>query len=585
MDHTHVRSQLARILASRGFSQAPRLQHFLSFVIEETLLGRGHQLKEYVVGTAVFDKSADFDPRIDASVRVSATKLRQRLEEWYATDGQQERIRIDLPRGSYVPTFGVRAPEGAPPAKPIVRTIAVLPFLNLAHADDAALADGIAEEVMHALTRGRVLRVIARTSAFAWRERQEDVREIGRTLGADVLVQGSVRRLGSRVRVSAQLVNSGDGVTWWSHSWDRDDLNLIDLQEAVSLDIVGALRIEITADQRMRLSQRHTSSAEAFHLYLRGRHATTVSHPEALPAALALFEQARAADPQYPLPLVGIGELCASMAMWGAEPPRALMEKARRAAQDALALEPDLAEGRALLGLVAARYDFDFTGAENHFQRALVLNPSSSTTSVQYALTTLSPLGRLDEALDECARALAIDPVDPYPAGSYHWFSSLAGDDEEAVRELGRMVALQPHEFPTRFVLASVLISAGRAREGAELLDHLMRETGRRPVCLGFQAIALARSRQRERAVAVKDELRLMATQGYVQPMSLALAHAAVGELDDAFAAVDRAFEERDSPLIHLGVERMFGELWHDPRFEHACRRLGVKPHNAVRPA
>lgn len=581
MDQSDVRALLTRVLAGRGFRNAPRLQHFLSFVVDEALHGRAAQLKEYVVGTAVFDKAADFDPRIDASVRVSANKVRQRLDEWYASEGRQERIRIDLPRGSYVPTFAVRTPDAAPPGKPIVRTIAVLPFLNLGQADDAALADGLAEEVMHALTRGRVLRVIARTSAFAWRERREDVREIGRTLGADVIVEGSVRRAGSRLRIAAQLVNSADGVTWWSHTWDCDDHDVIALQDAVSLDIVGALRIEITADERMRLSARHTTSADAFHLYLRGRQTVRTAHPEAYPAALAQFEEARLADPRYPLPLVGIGELCVAMALWGMEPPAALMERARRAALDALSLEPDLAEAIALLGTIAARYDFDFKGAEQHFQRALLLNPSSASTATHYALTTLAPLGRLDEALDEAARARAIDPLDPYPTGCYHWFGSLGGDDDEAVRELTRLVELQPHEFPTRFILASILISADRGAAGAELLEQLMRETGRRPVCLGFQTLALARNGERERAVAVKHELGQMALHGYAQPVTMALAHAAVGEMDEAFGQIERAFAERDSPLIHLGVERMFRELWPDPRFERACQRLGV-PGRAV---
>ena len=244
-----ARAQVARILESRHFAKAERLKRFLRFVTEETLKGLSTEIKETVIGIEVFDRhAATYDPRMDPIVRVQAGRVRAKLADYYAQEGANDRVLVELPRGQYVPRFSVRstasarAPGAPANAEPVARqsnTIAVLPFVNIS-ADPANdyFSDGLTEELINALARLPSVRITARRSAFRFKGTDRDIREIGRLLGAGKIVKGSVRKVDDRLRITVQLVNVADGYQLWSEKYDRTMNDVFALQE----EIAGAIR-------------------------------------------------------------------------------------------------------------------------------------------------------------------------------------------------------------------------------------------------------------------------------------------------------------------------------------------------------
>src|SRR5262245_38858499 len=338
-----VREELARILASAPFATAARARRFLTYVVEQTLAAQTDGIKELVLATEVFDRPASFDPRLDTIVRVEAGKVRKRLDEYYASAGSQSAIRIEIPRGSYVPRIHLRddpsssgtkdgglvhrgsrrrflpgavivavigiafviwgplwdnrAPTATSPA-PLA--IAVLPFDNFS--PDPAneyLADGFAEDLTDALTRIGGIRVASRTSAFTFKGRHADVREIGAKLNVGYVIEGSVRRDGERLKVSAQLVRTDDGYHVWSRAFERDVRDILAVQDEVARAVVSGVQLKLSSGQG---AKPHTPTFEAFDLYLRGVHAMQSN----LDQAEMLLQRSIKADPAYARPYVAL---------------------------------------------------------------------------------------------------------------------------------------------------------------------------------------------------------------------------------------------------------------------------------------
>ena len=320
-----------------------RARRFLTHIVEQTLAGQTDGIKELVLGIEVFDRPADFDPKIDTIVRVEAGRLRKRLEEYYADEGAAAVLRIEVPQGSYVPQFQPRPPVSrlgnrcprlnAPPvvcggyfrnapgcrghlvgesaiSRPRTHcqsSIAVLPFLNLS-ADPANeyFTDGLAEELTDALCNAGALRVASRTSAFFFKGRPSDAHEIGAKLHVAFVVEGSVRKQGGQLKVTAQLIRTDDGYHVWSGSFERQLSDVFKVQQELAGSLVTALQLKLTGAQTRRLKKTHTANHQAFDLYLQGRHVLTSFAPDSLDRAERLFQQSIAADPDYALSYVAL---------------------------------------------------------------------------------------------------------------------------------------------------------------------------------------------------------------------------------------------------------------------------------------
>ncbi len=260
-----ARAALDKLLASKHFAQSDRLTRFLRFTVEHTLQGRAASLKEYLLGVEVFDRKPSYDPRVEPIVRVEARRLRTKLQKYYETDGRDDPLRIELPTGSYAPVF--RRPEASAAPAATQQSLAVLPFLNLSSdPDNEYFSHGLTEELIHALTKVEGLRVVA---ALQLKGKAHDVRQVGQQLGVGAVLQGSVRRSGDRLRVTAQLIQVSDGAYLWSETYERRMKDVFAIQDEISRAIVDTLRIRLGARPEAPLVRCHTHNLEAYQLYLK----------------------------------------------------------------------------------------------------------------------------------------------------------------------------------------------------------------------------------------------------------------------------------------------------------------------------
>jgi serine/threonine-protein kinase len=417
-----VEDALERLLASPQFAGSPRARRFLQFVVQAALGGRADGLKEYLVGVEVFDRATSFDPRIDTIVRVEAVKLRKRVQEYYRGPGRKDPVVIDLPKGGYVPQFRRRAsrspalrqsrPSSGDKADPF--SVAVLPFANLSlDPDQEYWSDGLSDELTSALSRLARIRTVSRSSVFAFKGKPTDVREAGRLLSADAIVEGSVRMQAGRVRVAAQLTEVSTGLILWSDTIEREVRDAWAVQEEIAKAIVTAVKLELSPEERSEVAKTYTANPDAFELYLKGRHALERSDVQSQCGSAELFQQALASDPGYVLPMLGLARAYLNMAIYSLAPTGELMPRAREVLERALSLAPDLAEAHGLMACLMARHERNWEQAEQHCRRALKLAPNSAELHRIYAAGYLLPIGRSEEALAEIRRARELDPFSP----------------------------------------------------------------------------------------------------------------------------------------------------------------------------
>ena len=384
------------ILASRPFVTATRARRFLTYIVEQTLAGQTDGIKELVLGTEVFDRPADFDPKVDTIVRVEAGKLRKRLEEYYADEGAAAARADRGPQGQLrtaVPVFARSAGAGNPapaathrrryaagilallliaagawgawrfraPAPPVTPSIAVLPFLNLS-ADPANeyFTDGLAEELTDALSNAGGLRVASRTSAFFFKGKPADVHEIGAKLHVAFVVEGSVRKQGDQLKVTAQLIRTDDGYHVWSGSFERQLSDVFTVQQELAGSLVTALQVKLTGAQTRRLKKDPYRQPAGVRSVPAGKAHLNSFAPGSLDRAEHLFQQSIAADPAYAPPTWLWPMSTCRANIFGNRPAHELAAKASAAIHKALALDDELAEAYVMLGTLAARHEYDW---------------------------------------------------------------------------------------------------------------------------------------------------------------------------------------------------------------------------------
>jgi TolB-like protein len=435
-----ARQQLERVLASPGFLRNERMSRFLRFLAERHLEGSNNQLKESVIAVEVFGRKPDHDPSQDSIVRTEASRLRARLAEYYVGEGKDDGIVIELPKGGYTPVFRGREPErqATLPAKKTRRriwlivtaasfvvavgalvgwqiqhksapiAIAVLPLENLSHDPTSDyFADGLTDELIRNLSLIEGLSPRSRTSSFAFKGKPRNVREVGKELEADYIVEGSVLRIGQQLRIDAQLVRVRDDFSLWSGRYDRGLTDVFIIQDEISRGIVNSLRLKLGRGRR-----RYETSTEAYDLYLQAR---TLGIQQGLSGeiqSVAKFEEAIAQDPSFAPAYAGLAG--AHVARSGTDQFDLADElaKMQAAAEKALELDPLLAEAHGALGMVYAR-QAQWERSEKSFRHALELDPNDSVIYGNFALYLLFPLGRIQEAVRQLRIAVKHDPLAP----------------------------------------------------------------------------------------------------------------------------------------------------------------------------
>jgi serine/threonine-protein kinase len=425
-------------------------------------------------------------------------------------------------------------------------SIAVLPFANLsADKENEYFSDGLAEEIINALTRIPGLKVTARTSAFAFRGKEQDIRKIAAALQVRTVLGGSVRRAGNRIRVSAQLIDADNGYHLWSDRFDRELADVFAVQDEIASAIASALQVKLAGSTR---PARYTPSLPSYEAYLRAVHESQRLTSHGLSRAKEWFEQAIALDPGFALAHSAFGYHFAQLANYGLLPAREAMPIVRAQARKALEIDPSLPEGHAMLGLAAAIYDYDWAQAAQRFERAMAAETVPSQVRRYYALYYLLPVGRCGEAAAECARALQDDPLDLLGRVRFAQCLQAAGRDSEATSELRAVLELDPQSWFTHFILG-----LDRFRHGdiAEAISHAESAYGLAPWSpsgKGLMAAACRAGGDMRRAEEVLEKLR--SGQSYGQPLALATYHLYCSETDEAADWTAKAIEERHPAIF-----------------------------------
>jgi serine/threonine-protein kinase len=463
------------------------------------------------------------------------------------------------------------------PAPPKRSSIVVLPFTDLSpQKDQEYFCQGLAEELINTLGALGGLRVVARTSAFAIQALGLDAREIGRRLQVDTVLEGSVRRAGSRLRVTTQLVDASDGYQIWSKRFDRETDDVFAVQDQIAGTVAEELRTEIGAAGEPRAA-RHASNLQAYDAYLRGLYAMNRWTEDWIDRAIACFEDAIARDPRYALAHAALAECL----VWfysgiGIRPAVATIPRARQAAGRALELEPGLAEGHKVSALIAMSHDWDRSSAERGFARALELNPCSAGVRVWNGWRLSLLEGSHGEALAELRTAERLDPLDLKIKTQIGYVYYFLRDFERAVAQFRSVLAVDPHFAFGHYALGDVHAQQGRYPEAIQSLEESIRLGGTSVNHLAILAHVHGLAGRTDEARSLLLEIQARAAAGQASPIWVALAHLGLGEHDAALEWLERAYGERDGSLILVAASPEFDPLRKDPRFRSLLERMGL---------
>ncbi len=499
----------------------------------------------------------------ESAERAAQRALARDPADRFATAGE---FAAALEGGAVTSAEAAAPTEGMP-------SIAVLPFANMsADPDNEFFSDGMTEEIINALTRLRQLRVVARTSVFAFKGKSEDVRGIGARLGVRTILEGSVRRAGARLRITAQLINVADGYRLWFEQFDRESGDVFAIQDEIAQAIASTLEVSLLGGG---MAPRAAADPGTYELLLRGRHMANRRTETGLNKAIEYYTSARERDAGYALAFAGEAEAWGLLAVYGAVAPSEAMPKAKEAARRAIALDPSRAEPHAALGMVRAAYDWDRPGAIAEFERAVQIDPQYPAGTQWLSTFVLTPAGRHDESLAAIRRCLLLDPLSPVLhmslCGSLYYARRYA----EALEAANAALEIVPEFALTHSFRGQALTELGRHAEAVAAVERAVDHSGRSPETVAALACTLARAGAPDRARAELARLIEDGRTRYVSLTLLAQVHAALGESEQAFRALGRAVEERASDLIWVRVRQNYDTLRTDARFGAILERMG----------
>ncbi len=468
--------------------------------------------------------------------------------------------------------------EAAPTAQvsaepPAEHSIAVLPFANMsADPENEYFCDGLTEEIINALTHLPGLEVAARTSSFAFKGQNIDVAEIGGKLRVSTVLEGSVRQAGNRLRITAQLINTSDGYHIWSERYDREMTDVFAIQDEITEAIVETLKVKLVGGEEAPLVKRGTDDLEAYHLYLKGRHFWNQRVPA---KAIEYFQQAIDKDPHFAHAHAGIADALCVLAQFGCYPSRDAFAKAKASAERAIAIDNELAEAHHSLALTEMYFGWDLRKAETELRHAITLSPHAAPTHVYLAIL-LGSGGRREEAVTEARQAQDLEPLSPLInalAGVvYHWSRKFS----EAIEACQKALEMAPDWGPALWTISMPYTQVGKHDDAIAAARRSVELTHQSPYVLGVLGVACALAGRREEATTVLNQLAKRSEIEYIPPLSSAEIHAALGETDEAFERLERAFEERNAwaPFMFtlLGLEHIRG----DPRWGALLTKVGL---------
>jgi serine/threonine-protein kinase len=621
-----VRQALARIVASAGFADAGRLPSFLTYLVERQLAGETDRLKESVLGVEVFQRDAAYDPRTDPIVRVEARRLRGRLDDFYASAGKDDQVRILLPKGGYVPTFQLLPPPAnQPPPSQIAAaarsfipegsdfpkgrklalviaglalagitlgycqssymrrmrqapaaTVAVMPFANVGNdPENEYFSDGLTEEIIDRLARVPGLKVVSRSVMAQFRGKSDSLAQVAATVKASVVIEGSVRRQGDRLRVVARLSNTGDGSSLWSQTYDRRTADVFAIQDEIAQSVANALRVQVRGGPPPRTGTT-TQNIDAYNALLKGRYQANLFSMEGMRRAITYYEEAIGLQPDYAPALAGLSTVYAILGYYNALPAGESWPKARQAAESAIRIDPNLAEAHAALGQTLAFHEWKWKEAAAEFRKALELDDSSALAHGLYAVSILMPNGKFQEAESEFRRSLALDPLSSFSNFTYGFCLMANGKLDAAIQQYERTLELRNIHPDIYWDYGMALGFAGKYKEAAAAMQKARQAEGAPAGRLnGLQAWFAGEFEQaRKDAPGLEKAL----TEGREDHMDAGRFYSMIGDKEKALVHLDTAIGIHEPQAFLIKCDPRFKNLRGDDRYLSLIRRVGLDP-------
>lgn len=612
-----IRAELKKVLHSPELARRPQLQRFLNFIVEEELSGRGNRLKEYVIGTEVFGRPSGYDPRLDSLVRVEAKRLREALEVFYAGEGRQDTVRIEIQKGSYAPAFQVIAGKkeeqrrrrvdilrrlspwfaltaGAAlivtlaailvrdhkPREAIVHTVAVLPFENLSsEAENEYVCFGLVDEITTELAKNEQIRVIARTSASQVGGK-EDVRAFGKRLNADSIVEGSVSRSGNTFHINVQLINVSDAVHLWAQSYERQGADPLQIQNEIARAAARGVVVRLgVVGGRNALSPRYSTSPEANQLYWKGMYLRPWRGKEHwrddLTKSAEYLEGAVKIDSRFGPAYAALSDVYMNLAFEsnGGTITADYSTKARNAATRAIELDNNSSEAYGSLAVIQAFYDWDWISAERSFGRSLELNPSNAKAHSWYAMTLLPQL-RFDEAIEQAKMATELDPLS-FQVNNFLGVSYYLSRNYKFAMQCGQQTIQMDPRFSAAYALTGMVYEQEHNYQSAiaEYQKGLQITPGH-SFLEGRLGHALAKAGRRPEATKILNDMLTKRDDANLSDLHIAYTYAGLGDADGLFAQLNRAYARRDPDLPYLNADPILDDYRADPRFIEMLHKL-----------
>jgi serine/threonine-protein kinase len=565
-----VRREVESIIKSKAFRQLDRLQKFLIYIVEETLQGRGDQLKEYPVGVEVFGRDDTFDPRMDPIVRVQARRLRLRLATYYAEEGQNDPVIIELPKGGYTPTF--RTTEQAMPAKKVVsaalvsrNTVAVMPFEDLSpDHDEKHFCHGIAREIIQALAKAPGLVIKSASTADA-------------QSSAAMRIEGSVRKKDNLLRITTHIVDTIRSSYVWTETINCPKGDDFSVQEEVARRVAEVLHGDAGASSThapgLPVS---TNNLAAHNLYLQGRYHLEQRTEHGLQRALEFFSRAIEEDPRMAAAYAGLSDTYNLLAHYGVLAPAEVWTKAAASAARAVLLDDESSEAHASLAHLRATQDWDWSGAESEFLKAISLNPQNPVAHLWYGASCLSSLGRLDEALSELKLAQALNPVSSIISRNIALIHYYQRNLDLALQHSDLTIEQNPLFSAAYWTLGLVQEQRGELDEAVAAFKRAIELSPPSPRILGALGGVLAKDGKRDEARRILDQLDELSARRYISPFEPALINFNLGRRDEGFTLLTKAFADRCFEVITIHIDPRFDGVRNDARYKSLFQKLNL---------
>ncbi len=608
IDQQVIRAHIETVLASPILASAPRRAQLLRYLCTRALSGAGDQVNEYAIGIDVFDKSPSFDPRIDSIVRTEMGRLRQKLKEYYA-GAPASALRIELPLRSYVPAFTTVSSEEPPTVlpptagkpttpkrtvlaalllllltsglalwairaktgQPADSAVVVLPFLNLTgEPSKEYLGDSLTDELTEVLAESRDLRVVARTSAFQFKGKNQDIREIGRALNAGSILEGSISNRENQFRVVVQLIRTADGYHLWSHTYDAP---LADLSR-VEAEIAASTQQALQPTRKVEAKVVPSPNPEAHDLYMRAIYQLQLHTADSLRESLRLSQEAVRMDPQYARAHFAIARAANTLSAIGVISGQEAAHLGRAATEKALAIDPQFSDAHAYMALTDYVYDWNWPEAEKEYALALKEEGSHGQAHSWYGWALMTRQ-RFDEARNHLQIAEELDPQSANPRQNMVTDLVDEGKFPAARREVAGIFKLYPKSLVAIRDLGWIAIlehDCPAARSSAQTAAEWYPEQGDKSGSPAMKAIC-------GQPDAARRQLEKMARDSekeFISPYGMAQGYASLHDANHAIEYLEKSADARESMILYLRIDTLFDPIRKDPRFVALEKKIGL---------